>query len=193
VGASGSGKTTLALLIAALHDPTTGVVRLDGADVRDYSREELRRRIGVVTQGTTLFQGTILDNIKLGRRWISDREAAEAAEVAALDEDVRQLPSAYGTRLGSAGSGLSGGQRQRVALARALAGRPGLLVLDEATNALDPVTEQAVEHALATFAGTRIVVGHRLATTTTAGPHPGHGQRATRRRRELRQAATQQR
>lgn len=168
VGASGCGKTTLAMLLATLYAPTSGRVLLDGLDTGDYDPDELRRRIGVVTQETTLFSGSVRDNIVFGRPWIAEQDVVAAAERAQIARDVQRLPSGYGTLLGNGGSGLSGGQRQRLALARALAGDPGLLVLDEATSALDPVTERAVHTALAELGCTRVVVAHRLSTVTAA-------------------------
>jgi ATP-binding cassette subfamily B protein len=168
VGASGSGKTTLALLIATLYRPTSGVVLIDGRDAREYDTEQLRRRIGVVTQNTTLFNASIRDNIAFGRSWITDEDVLAATRAAAVHDEIVALPSGYDTLLGNAGAGLSGGQRQRLALARALAARPGLLVLDEATSALDPVTEHVVQRALAGLHCTRIVVAHRTSTISGA-------------------------
>ncbi len=168
VGASGSGKTTLALLMATLYQPSSGTVRIDGQDAREYDVEQLRRRIGVVTQSTTLFSLSIRDNITFGRSWITEDDVVAAARAAAVHDEIVGLPSGYDTRFGNAGAGLSGGQRQRLALARALAARPGLLVLDEATRALDPVTERVVQRALTELSCTRIVVAHRTSTITTA-------------------------
>jgi ATP-binding cassette subfamily B protein len=168
VGPSGSGKTTLALLVAGLHDPAAGSVLIDGVDVREYDLEQLRRRIGVVPQTTTLFQGSVRHNIRLGRAWVTDDDVVTAAEAAAIHDDIAALPAGYDTALGNSGAGLSGGQRQRLALARALAGRPGLLILDEATSALDPVTERVVHEALARLDCTRLVIAHRVATVTAA-------------------------
>lgn len=167
-GASGSGKTTLVLLLASLYDPSEGRVLLDGVPAAGYDRDQLRQRIGIVTQAPTLFNATLRENIAMGRTWLTDDDVVAAATAAALHEDVQRLPSGYATRLGNAGTGLSGGQRQRVALARALAGRPGLLVLDEATSALDAVTEQVVHEALAELDCTRVVVAHRLSTVAKA-------------------------
>ena len=168
VGASGGGKTTLAMLVATLHAPTSGRVLVDGIDVRELDPDELRQRIGVVTQETTLFSASVRDNIAFGRPGIGHAQVVAAAERAQVARDVEALPSGYDTLLGNGGSGLSGGQRQRIALARALATEPALLVLDEATSALDPVTEQAVHRALAELSCTRLVVAHRLSTAAAA-------------------------
>lgn len=168
VGSTGSGKTSLALLVATLYRPTSGTVLIDGRDANEYDIEQLRRRIGVVTQNTTLFNASIRDNIVFGRSWVTDEDVRAATEAVAVHDDIVRLPSGYDTLLGNAGAGLSGGQRQRLALARALAGRPGLLVLDEATSALDPVTERRVHDALANLDCTRIVVAHRTSAVTAA-------------------------
>ena len=168
VGASGSGKTTLALLLASLYDPSAGTITLDGHPVRNYDRDALRGRVGVVAQGTALFSATIRDNIILGRAWLSDADVTAAAGIAQLHADVQQLPSGYDTLLGNGGTGLSGGQRQRVALARALAGNPGLLILDEATSALDAATERKVQQAIQQLDCTRITIAHRLTAAALA-------------------------
>ena len=168
VGASGGGKTTLAMLVATLYAPTSGRVLVDGVDVRELDPDGLRRRIGVVTQETTLFGATVRDNISFGRGGIGHEQVVAAAERAQVAREIEALPSGYDTVLGTGGSGLSGGQRQRVALARALAAEPGLLVLDEATSALDPATEQAVHDSLGRLDCTRLVVAHRLSTVQAA-------------------------
>ena len=168
VGASGSGKTTLALLVATLHAPWSGRVLIDGVDARDYDLEQLRRRIGVVTQDVTLFGASVRDNIVFGRSWLTDRDVEAAADAAVLHDDLRALPAGYATVLGNGGAGLSGGQRQRLALARALAGRPGLLVLDEATSALDPATERLVQDNLSALGCTRVIATHRLSGLAAA-------------------------
>lgn len=168
VGASGSGKTTLAMLIATLYDPTSGEIRLDGIDPRDVDRDALRRRIGLVTQNTTLFNASIKDNIVFGRPEVTDADIEYACRTAAIHDDIVALPSGYETILGNGGTGLSGGQRQRLAIARALAARPGLLVLDEATSALDTMTEGTVHQGIDELQCTRIVVAHRFATIKRA-------------------------
>ena len=161
LGPSGSGKTTLAMLLATLYEPTTGAVSVDGVDVREHDVAALRRSIGVVTQATQLFAVSVRENIRLGRSELTDEQIEDAARIAAVHEEILELPAGYDTLLGEAGAGLSGGQRQRLALARAVAGRPWLLVLDEATSALDPVTDAAVHRAIADLECTTIVVGHR--------------------------------
>ncbi|HVF20238.1 MAG TPA: peptidase domain-containing ABC transporter [Mycobacteriales bacterium] len=168
VGASGSGKTTLAMVIATLHEPSTGSVIVDGHDARDYDLVELRRHIGVVTQSAPLFALTIHDNIALGRPHVSEADVIAAAKRAALHDEVVALPAGYRTKLGNDGSGLSGGQRQRIALARALVHSPGLLILDEATSALDSATEARVHEGIAELDCTRIVVSHRLSNVVRA-------------------------
>jgi ATP-binding cassette subfamily B protein len=168
VGASGSGKSTLAMLVATLYEPSTGVLLFDDVDLAEYDLAELRHRIGVVSQGTSLLRRTVAENISFGRDDVSHRQVVAAAKAAAIHTDITALPSGYATRLGNGGSGLSGGQLQRLALARALAGRPNLLVLDEATSALDGATEERVHVALGTLRCTRLVIAHRISTVERA-------------------------
>lgn len=168
VGASGSGKSTLAMLVAGLYAPTQGRLSLGGIDAEDLDPELARTRIGVVTQATTLFNKSLLDNIAFGRADLTRRQILASARKAAIHDDIAAMSSGYATRLGPGGSGLSGGQRQRVALARALAGHPGLLVLDEATSALDSQTEEQVSEALTAVRCTRLVIAHRMSTVRTA-------------------------
>ncbi len=168
VGSSGSGKSTLAMLVAGLYEPSSGSVWVNGVDVRDYDPDDVRSRIGVVTQTTALFSRSLEDNITFGREDVTPRRVVAAAKAAAVHDDITALPSGYATRLGNGGSGLSGGQRQRLALARALAGKPGLLVLDEATSALDAATEARVQDALTALRCTRLVIAHRMTTVRAA-------------------------
>lgn len=137
VGKVGSGKTTIAKLVLGLYKPDSGAVLLDGVDVRQIDPADLRGALGVVLQDVWLLGGTIKQNIALGGHFPSDGEILRAAQVAGVDEFVRQHPEGYGLRLGERGEGLSGGQRQAVAVARALLGRPAILLFDEATSAMD--------------------------------------------------------
>jgi subfamily B ATP-binding cassette protein MsbA len=170
VGPSGAGKSTALALIPRLHDATSGVIRIDGADTREVTLASLRGAIAYVGQDTLLFDDTIAANIRLGRPGASDAEIEEAAAAAAAHRFIRNLPDGYATRVGPGGQRLSGGQRQRVSLARALLARARILLLDEATSALDAESEAAVQQALAVLrrGRTTIVVAHRLSTVRDA-------------------------
>lgn len=162
VGPTGSGKTTLTLLLARLWDPGTGRIRLDGRDLRDFARSELPREIAYVSQTAFLFDDTVAGNITLGLD-IPDDRVREAARLAGADEFVEDLPSGYATRVGERGTSLSGGQRQRIALARALVRRPRVLIMDDATSAVDPSVEAEILRGLRTAAlpSTIVIVAYR--------------------------------
>lgn len=162
VGRTGSGKSTLALLILGLLPLEHGTIRHHGIPMNELDLAALRERCGVVLQQLTLFNGTIRDNLILGRTQLTDADVIEAARIAGLHDDVMALPMRYQTTVGETGALLSAGQRQRVVLARALLHRPRLLVLDEATSHLDPKTERQVDEALSRLQVTRIVISHRL-------------------------------
>lgn len=162
VGRTGSGKSTLALLMLGLLPLEQGTIRHNGVPVDELDQVAFRQQCGVVLQQLTLFNGTIRDNLTLGRTDLTDDDVVEAARIAGLHADVMALPMRYQTNVGEAGAALSAGQRQRVVLARALLHRPRLLVLDEATSHLDPKTERQVDEALSKLRITRIVISHRL-------------------------------
>jgi ABC-type bacteriocin/lantibiotic exporter with double-glycine peptidase domain len=168
VGSSGSGKSTLARLLARLYEPTSGTIAVDGIDLRDWSLPALRGRLGIVTQDTRLFSGSIRDNVAMFEPDVSQDEIERACALACLDEAIAAMPMGFDTVLADGGSSLSGGQRQRLSLARALVRRPDVLVLDEATSALDSVTEQRVQESLRGLRCTRVVVAHRLSTIVEA-------------------------
>jgi ATP-binding cassette, subfamily B, bacterial len=170
VGRSGSGKSTLGRLLQRLYDVEAGRVLLDGRDVRDLDLSQLRRAVGVVSEDPFLFSGSIHDNIAYGRPDATRDEVVAAARVAAADEIVAGLPQGYDTPVGERGYRLSGGQRQRLAIARALLYRPAVLVLDDATSAVDTETEQRIFRGLRTeLAGRTVLVSaHRLATIELA-------------------------
>ncbi|GAA1799485.1 ABC transporter ATP-binding protein [Luedemannella flava] len=147
VGASGSGKSTLALLLARFHDPTAGIVRVDGRDIRDYTLTSLRSAVGIVFEEGFLFSTTIRDNVAFGRPDASDNEVERAAVAAHAHGFIAGLPDGYGTVVGERGYTLSGGQRQRLALARAALTNPRVLILDDATSAIDARTEHAIHRS----------------------------------------------
>ena len=170
VGPTGSGKSALVSLIGRYYDPQHGRVLLDGQDLRRVSLSDLRRQVGVVFQETYLFSDTIAANIAYGRPGLGEHELERAAELAQAAEFIQRLPARYATVLAERGSSLSGGQRQRLAIARALATDPKVLVLDDATAAIDPETEDQLRVALrsALHGRTTFVIAHRISTVRSA-------------------------
>ncbi|MCD0418196.1 ATP-binding cassette domain-containing protein [Rubrivivax sp. JA1024] len=170
VGPSGAGKSTVLQLLLRFYDAQAGRVSVDGVDVREAALADLRGRIGIVPQDSTVFSASALENIRYGRPDASDAEVIAAARAAHAHEFIERLPEGYASFLGERGVRLSGGQRQRVAIARAMLKNPPLLLLDEATSALDAESERMVQAALETaMAGrTTIVIAHRLATVLRA-------------------------
>jgi ATP-binding cassette subfamily B protein len=170
VGATGAGKSTLLRMLLRFADPRAGRVTLDGVDLRELEWETLRGRIGYVAQDVFLFEGTIADNIAYGAPGASPEEIRRAAEQAAADEFIDRMPDGMGTWVGERGVTLSGGQRQRLALARAILRDPAVLILDEATSAVDNETEAAIQRSLAevTDGRTTVLVAHRLSTVRHA-------------------------
>ena len=175
VGLTGSGKTTMTALVTRLYDVTGGAVLLDGVDIRDLTREELRRHIAMAFEDATLFSASVRDNVLLGRpelvddRAEGDRVLAEALDIAQADFVV-SLPDGVDTKVGEEGLSLSGGQRQRLALARAVAAAPAVLVLDDPLSALDVDTEARVEAGLRRVLSrtTALIVAHRPSTVALA-------------------------
>jgi ATP-binding cassette subfamily B protein len=170
VGASGSGKSTLALLLPRFYDPQAGSVRIGGYDVADVTRDSLRAAIGMVMEESFLFSDTVRANIAYGRPDATEEQIMAAARAAQADEFIARLPQGYDTVVGEQGLTLSGGQRQRVALARALVTDPRLLVLDDATSAIDPRLEAEIHAALrAVMRGrTTLIIAHRRSTLNLA-------------------------
>jgi ATP-binding cassette, subfamily B, bacterial MsbA len=164
VGPSGSGKSTLVNLLCRFYDPTEGRILADGMDLRDLDTTSWRERIAFSGQDAELLSGSVARNIAFGRPDANDAEIRRAAELARAAEFIDTLPDGYHTDVGLRGQRLSGGQRQRIALARALLRQPDILILDEATNAVDAVTESAIQDTLDTLAGkiTLVVIAHRL-------------------------------
>src|SRR4051812_5895329 len=170
VGATGSGKTTLVQLLPRLYDPTSGAVRIDGADLRDVDLASLRRQIAVVDDDPFLFSDSVAGNIAYARPDASTEEIVAAAERAEAAGFIAELPDGYDTRVGERGLTLSGGQRQRLAIARAFLADPRILVLDDATSSVDASTEQAIKVALREVMKDRttFVIAHRLSTIALA-------------------------
>ena len=170
VGASGSGKTTLVRLIARFFDVTQGSVILGGVDVRQMSSEQLAGQISQIFQDAYLFQGSIADNIRIGKPDASDAQIMEAARQAGVIEIIERLPQGLETPVGEGGARLSGGERQRISIARALIKDAPILLVDEATAALDAENQAAIADALARLRGTRtlIVIAHQLSTVAMA-------------------------
>jgi len=157
-------------LLLRFYDAQSGSVRIDGVPVRDALLAELRERVGIVPQDSTVFSTSALENIRYGRPGASDEEVIQAARAAYAHEFITALPEGYATYLGERGVRLSGGQRQRISIARAMLKNPPLLLLDEATSALDAESERVVQAALeaAMADRTTLVIAHRLATVLKA-------------------------
>ena len=170
VGTSGGGKTTLVNLVPRFYDVVSGLIQLDGKDVRDIRLSSLRENISIVAQDTFLFNDTIFDNIAYGRPDARREEVIEAAKTAIADEFIERLPRGYDTLVGERGVKLSGGQRQRLAIARALLKNAPILILDEATSHLDTESERLVQQALTALMKRRtvLVIAHRLSTIRQA-------------------------
>ncbi len=170
VGRSGAGKTTLCNLVARFHDPTAGVIRLDGRDLRGIDIDCYRSLLGIVEQDVFLFDGTVADNIAYSRRGATREGIVAAARAAHADEFILGLPRGYETVIGERGVKLSGGQRQRLAIARAILADARILILDEATSNLDSASERHIQESLATLlrGRTSFVIAHRLSTVRHA-------------------------
>ncbi len=164
VGPSGVGKSTIADLILRFHDPQSGVVKFDGRDARDWRVNDLRRAVALVDQSPFLFNASVAENIAYARPEASREEVVAAARAAAIHDFIEKLPDGYDTQVGERGLALSAGERQRIAIARAILRQPAVIVLDEPTAALDPVTEQAVASALLSLLKNRtaIIITHRM-------------------------------
>lgn len=170
VGATGSGKTTLVRLLTRFYDVDSGGIRIDGVDIRDLSLHDLRSAVGIVFEETFLFNDTVSENIAFARPDADRSDIERAAHLAGAHDFVVALPKGYDTVVGERGFSLSGGQRQRIAIARAILSDPRILVLDDATSAVDPSKEHEIRNAMATvMAGrTTFVIAHRAGTIALA-------------------------
>lgn len=170
LGATGSGKSTITNLIPRFYDPTAGRILIDEQDIRQVSLHSLRSQIGMVLQETTLFIGTIEENISFGRHDATHEQVVEAARAAQAHDFIMEMPEGYATLVGERGATLSGGQKQRIALARALLTDPRILILDDATASVDTETEHLIQHALDQLmeGRTTFVIAHRLSTVRRA-------------------------
>jgi ATP-binding cassette subfamily B protein len=170
VGPTGAGKTTIINLLTRFYEVDAGRITIDGVDIRQLKKAELRRRLGLVLQDTFLFSDSVLENIRYGRLDASDEECVKAAQVADADLIIRQLLEGYQTQLSERASNLSQGQRQLLAIARAALANPGILILDEATSSVDTRTEARIQKSLLRLmtGRTSFVIAHRLSTIRDA-------------------------
>jgi len=170
MGKTGSGKSSIINLIPRFYDASSGRILIDGHDIRDVSLESLRSQIGLVLQETTLFSGTIRENIAYGRPDASDEEVRQAAEIAQASEFIEEMPDGYETLIGERGVGLSGGQKQRIAIARALLVQPRILIMDDSTSSVDAETEYKIQQALEDLrqGRTTFVIAQRISTVRNA-------------------------
>ncbi len=170
VGLSGGGKTTVANLLLRFYEPTAGRIALDGVDIRDYLQREWRERIGLVLQDIHLFPGTVGDNLRVLRDDIPDTALDRALGIVQAEEMIRRLPKGYATELAEGGGNLSMGERQLLCFARAIVKDPDILILDEATSSVDPLTERRLQDSLDRLlqGRTSLIVAHRLTTITRA-------------------------
>jgi len=170
VGPSGGGKSTVSKLAARFWDPVSGTVSLGGQDLSKLDSEKLLENFSIVFQDVILFNNTILENIRIGRKDATDEEVIEAAKLAECEEFVQKLPQGYNTVIGENGELLSGGQRQRISIARALLKDANVILLDEATSFLDVENETKIQRALSTLIKNKtvIIIAHRMRTIANA-------------------------
>ena len=171
LGATGSGKSSLVNLITRFYDPDQGQIQIDGVDIRDWQLEALRKKIGVVLQQTTLFSGTVRENIAYGKPDAELHEVIDAAQAAQAHDFIQAMPGGYDSSVAERGANLSGGQKQRIAIARALLVNPGILILDDSTSAVDMETEAKIQYALESLMqnSTTFIVAQRINTVLNAG------------------------
>jgi len=170
VGPTGAGKTTIVSVLTRFYDIQNGSIAIDGYDITEIKKDDLRRQLGIVLQDVFLFSGTVMENIRYGRIDASDEECTQAAKLANADGFIRRLPNGYETKVSERGSNLSQGQRQLLSIARAIIANPSILVLDEATSSVDTRTEKQIQEALLQLmkGRTSFVIAHRLSTIRNA-------------------------
>ncbi|MBI3868666.1 MAG: ABC transporter ATP-binding protein [Verrucomicrobia bacterium] len=170
VGHTGSGKTSVISLLARFYEPHKGQIRVDGVELQSATVESLHQQIGIVTQENFLFTGTVMENLKYGRPHASEDEVKEAARILGTDGMIQRFAEGYQTKVGERGGNLSAGERQLLTITRAMVARPRILILDEATSAVDPQTEEVLQHALEKLFEQRtcFVIAHRLSTVRNA-------------------------
>ncbi|MFT5059047.1 MAG: ATP-binding cassette subfamily B protein, partial [Planctomycetota bacterium] len=170
VGPTGAGKSTIIKLLLRFYDPSNGIITLDGKNLRTLKLQDLRQAIGLVSQDVFLFHGSVRENIAYGRPDASQEDVEAAARAAEADEFIQELPNGYDTIVGERGQKLSGGQRQRLSIARVVLKDPPILILDEATSAVDNETEAAIQRSMQRLSvgRTTIVIAHRLSTIRNA-------------------------
>lgn len=164
VGQTGCGKSTLMRLLLGFETPQKGTIYFDGQDIAKLDLRSLRQNIGTVMQNGKLFSGDIFSNIIISAPWLTLEDAWQAAELAGIADDIRDMPMGMHTVISEGSGGISGGQRQRLMIARAIVPKPKILMFDEATSALDNITQKQVSQALDSLKSTRIVIAHRLST-----------------------------
>jgi ATP-binding cassette subfamily B protein len=170
VGPTGAGKTTIVSVLTRFYELQGGSISIDGYDITEIRKDDLRRQLGIVLQDVFLFSGTVMDNIRYGRLEASDEECIDAAKLANADGFIKRLPNGYETKVSERGSNLSQGQRQLLSIARAVLADPSILVLDEATSSVDTRTEKQIQAALLGLmkGRTSFVIAHRLSTIRNA-------------------------
>jgi len=170
VGPTGAGKSTIIKLISRFYEPQSGLVKIDGYDVRQVAQKSLRNQMGIVLQDSFLFTGTIMENIRYGNLEASDEQVMNAAKMVGAHEFISKMPEGYNTEIGERGGGLSVGQKQLVSFARALLRDPAILILDEATSSIDPYTDLLIRKAMNVLLKDRtsIIIAHRLSTVRSA-------------------------